>query len=118
MPTTTIRFLHLVQDPNYPFMDHLLAHQSTFFQTKMPIAKGTICPDCEGPLQMLVIPAFTFKRPKQNAKALMVANFPSYKTCFTSVHFLRLKTIKLATSVRIHYEKIMSIATYLSIIII
>jgi hypothetical protein len=67
---------------------------------------------------MLVIPASTFKRPKQNAKALMVANFPSYKTCFTSEHLLRLKTIKLATSVRIHYEKSMSIASYLSIIVI
>jgi hypothetical protein len=47
---------------------------------KVPISKGAICPDYDGPLRVLVLPIFVFKKPKQNVNAPIVANCPTCKT--------------------------------------
>jgi hypothetical protein len=39
MLITTTMFLQLVGDPNSPFMNHLIAHQTTFFHMETPILK-------------------------------------------------------------------------------
>jgi len=54
----------LIKDPNSLFMNCLIAHQITFLQMEVPISKGAICFDCDGLLQMLILPVFIFKRPK------------------------------------------------------
>ncbi len=54
----------LIKDPNSLFMNCLITHQITFLQMEVPISKGAICFDCDGPLQVLVLLVFVFKRPK------------------------------------------------------
>jgi hypothetical protein len=66
MPTTTTRFKKLVRDTN-----RLIAHQTTLLQMEMFISKGIICPECDGPLHVLVLLVFTFKRAERNASALL-----------------------------------------------
>jgi hypothetical protein len=57
-------FLQLVKNPYSPFMDHVLAHQSPFFQVMMLVAKGIIDPNYDEHLEVLVLLIFTFKKPK------------------------------------------------------
>jgi hypothetical protein len=64
MQITTTMFLQLVGDPNSPFMNHLIAHQTTFFHMEMPIFKRAFCLDCDGFFQVLVLFIYIFKRPK------------------------------------------------------
>ncbi len=64
MPTTTTKFLQLVRIPNSLSMNHLIAHQTTLLQMEVPILKGAICLDYDGPLQVLVLLIYAFKRPK------------------------------------------------------
>ncbi len=101
MPTTTTGFLRLVKDPNSIFMNCLIAHQTTFFQMEIPIWKGAICHNCDGPFQMLVLLVFAFKRPQKNTCAPITMNCPTCKTCFTSEHLLRQTTTKMVTSIGI-----------------
>jgi hypothetical protein len=68
---------------------------------EVPISKGAICLNCDGPLQVLVLLVFIFKRPKQNTSALIVANCPTCKTCFTGEHLLKQTATKLMTSIGI-----------------
>ncbi len=82
----------------------LVAHQTTFLLIKVPISKGAICPNCDGPLQVLVLLVFSFKRPKQNKCAPIVANSLTCKSCFTNEHFLKQTTTKLATFIGIQLE--------------
>jgi hypothetical protein len=106
MPTTTTRFLQLAKDQSSPFMNRLLAHQTTLVHAKVPITKGTIFPDCEGLLQVLVFSISTFKRSKYNLDAPIAANCSKCKTCFTSEHLLQQTTSKLAISKGIRPEHI------------
>ncbi len=71
---------------------------------KVPISKGAICPNYDGPLQVLVLFVFVFTRPKQNASAPIVANCPTCRTCFINEHLLKQTTIKLMTSIGIQLE--------------
>jgi hypothetical protein len=66
---------------------------------EVPILKGDICLDYDAPLQVLILHVFAFKRPKQNACAPIVMNYPKCKTCFTSDHLLTQTISKLATSI-------------------
>ncbi len=68
---------------------------------KIPILKGAICFDYDGPFQVLVLPIFVFKRPKQNTSAFIAANCPTCKTCFINEHLLKQTTTKLMTSIDI-----------------
>ncbi len=104
MPTTTTRFLQLVRNSNSPFMNCFIAHQTTFFQIKVPILKGAICPNHDDPLQVLVLLDFDFKRPQQNKCAPIVANCPTCKTYLTNEHFLKQTTTKLVTLIGIQLE--------------
>jgi hypothetical protein len=104
MPTTTTRFLKLVKHPNSPFMNRFIARQTTLLQMEIPISKGAICLDYDGPLQVLILLAFIFKRLKQNASAPIVANCPTCKTCFINEHLLKQTTTKLMTSIDIQLE--------------
>jgi hypothetical protein len=101
MPTTTTEFLQLVRDPNSMFMNCLIAHQAIFLQMEVPILKRAICPNCDSPFQVMVLPVFAFKKPKQNTCAPIVANCPTCKTCFTSEHLLKQTTTKMAISIGI-----------------
>jgi hypothetical protein len=85
-------------------MNHLIAHQTTLFQMEVPISKGVICPNCDGPLQVLVLLVHVFKRPKQNTSAPIAANCPTCKTCFTNEHVLKQITTKLVTLIGIQLE--------------
>jgi hypothetical protein len=85
-------------------MNHLIAHQSTFFQMEVPISKGAICHDHDGTLQVLVLFVFVFKRPKQNASAPIAKNCPTCKSYFISEHLLKQTTTKLMTSINIQRE--------------
>jgi hypothetical protein len=60
MSTTTIRFLQLTKDQSSPFMNRLFVHQTTLLHAKVPIAKGAIFWDCNGPLQILVLHVSAF----------------------------------------------------------
>jgi len=104
MPTTRTGFLQLARDPNSTFMNHLIAHQTTFLQMEVPIWKGAICPKCDGPFQMIVLPIFALIRPKQNTCAPIATNCPTCKTCFTSEHFSMQTTTKMATSIGIQLK--------------
>jgi hypothetical protein len=64
---------------------------------EVPILKGAICLDYDGPLQVLVLLIYAFKRPKKNACAPIAANCPTCKTCFTNEHLLRQTSTKLVT---------------------
>jgi len=99
MPTITTKFLQLVRVPNSMFMNQFVAHQTTFFQIEVPILKKAICFDYDGPLQMLILHVFAFKRPKQNACILIVMNYLKCKTCFTNEHLLMQTTTRLTTSI-------------------
>jgi hypothetical protein len=87
-------------------MNHIIAHQTTFLQTKLPISKGAICLDYDDPFQVLVLLVFVFKRPKQNTCVPIVANCPTCKTCFTSEHLSKQTTTKITISIRIQPETI------------
>jgi len=105
MPTTTTRFLQFIRNPNSMIMNHFITHQTTIFQMEIPVLIGAICPNYDGFLQLVVLHVSTFKMPKQNTCAPMVANCPTCKNCFTSEHFLKKTTTKLATSIGIHHYK-------------
>jgi len=104
MPTTTTRFLQLVRNSNSPFMTHLIAHQTTCLQIKVPNSKGAICPNHGGLLQVLVLLVSNFKRLKQKACVPIVASCPTCKTCFTNEHLLKQTTTKLVTLIGIQLE--------------
>jgi hypothetical protein len=104
IPTTTNRLLQLANVPNSLFMDQLLAHQTTLMHAEIPISKGAICPDCNGPLQVLVVRVSAFKRPKRNVSAPIACNFLTCKTCFTSESLLQQIACKLAISKKIRPE--------------
>jgi hypothetical protein len=70
------------------FMNHFITHQTTFLQMEVPILKRAICLYYDGPLQVLILHVFAFKRPKQNACAPIAMNYSKCKTCFTSEHLL------------------------------
>jgi hypothetical protein len=73
---------------------------------EIPISKGAICHDHDGPLQLLVLSVFVFKRPKQNASAPIATNCPTCKTCFICEHLLKQTTTKLMTSISIQLENL------------
>jgi hypothetical protein len=62
--------------------------------------------DCNGPLQILVLPISFFKRLKYNADASIAANYPKCKTCFISKHLLQWIAAKLAISEGIRLEHV------------
>ncbi len=105
MPTTTTMLLQFIKDPNSSIMNHLITHQTTFFQVEILISKWAICPNYDGFLQVLVLHVSTFEMPKENTCAPIIANCPTCKNCFTNEHFLRQTIIKLATSIGIHHYK-------------
>ncbi len=90
-------------------MNYLIAHQTTLLQMKIPILKGAICHDYDGPLQVLILLISAFKRPKQNECAPIAVNCPTCKTCFISEHLLRETTTKLMTSIGIQPNTSMGI---------
>ncbi len=71
---------------------------------KIPISKGAICFDYDGPFQVLVLPIFVFKRPKQNTSAFIAKNCPTCKTCFINEDLLKQTTTKLMTSIGVQPE--------------
>ncbi len=52
-------------------MNRLIAHQTTLLQMEIPISKGIICLERDGPLHVLVSLVSIFKRAKQNASVLL-----------------------------------------------
>jgi hypothetical protein len=109
MPTTTTRFLQLAKDQSSSFMNRLLAHLTPLVHAEVPIAKGAIFPKYNGSFQLLVLPVSTFKRPKYNVDASIVANCPKCKTYFTREHLLWQITAKLAISKGIIPEHVQAI---------
>ncbi len=104
MACQPLPLLQLVRNSNSPFMNRFIAHQTTFFQIKVPILKGAICPNHDDPLQVLVLLDFDFKRPKQNRCAPIVTNCPTCKTYLTNEHLLKQTTTKLVTLIGIQLE--------------
>ncbi len=61
----------LIKDPNSLLMNCVVAHQITFLQMEVPISKGAICLDCDGLLQVLILP-FLFSKGLSRTHVLLL----------------------------------------------